>query len=260
MILYEVWHIDGYDKMKPFGIAVSGCIDGFSRRIMWLKCGKSNNDPRVIAQNYISSVSEHGIFPSRLRTDCGTENGLMATFHCFLRSQHTDEFAGIKSHMYGSSTANQRIESWWSYFRKQRSQFWMELFGDMRERHLFNGSYEQTCLLQHCFLNVLQEDLDQFKHHWNTHTIRPVRQSKCPSGKPDAMYHVPHRFNGRDCGFPANTQVLNNLESLIPVPDGENDHLLLQFSELQRQSHLPSPIHWEAAVENYVTLKNIAGL
>ena len=26
-----VWHIDGYDKLKPFGIAISGCIDGFSR-------------------------------------------------------------------------------------------------------------------------------------------------------------------------------------------------------------------------------------
>ncbi|KAF3854078.1 hypothetical protein F7725_014766 [Dissostichus mawsoni] len=26
-----VWHIDGYDKLKSFGIAISGCIDGFSR-------------------------------------------------------------------------------------------------------------------------------------------------------------------------------------------------------------------------------------
>ena len=25
------WHIDGYDKLKPFGFAIHGDIDGFSR-------------------------------------------------------------------------------------------------------------------------------------------------------------------------------------------------------------------------------------
>lgn len=92
----EVWHIDGYDKLKPFGIAISGCIDGFSRKIMGLRCGKSNNDPEVIAQNYMQCVSEFGVVPMRLRTDCGTENGLMAALHCSLRSEHSDEFAGAK--------------------------------------------------------------------------------------------------------------------------------------------------------------------
>jgi len=24
-----LWHVDGYDKLKPFGMAISGCIDGF---------------------------------------------------------------------------------------------------------------------------------------------------------------------------------------------------------------------------------------
>ena len=30
-------HIDGYDKLKPYGISIHGAIDGFSRRIIWLK-------------------------------------------------------------------------------------------------------------------------------------------------------------------------------------------------------------------------------
>ena len=33
-----VWHIDGHDKLKPYGISIHGCIDGYSRRIIWLKC------------------------------------------------------------------------------------------------------------------------------------------------------------------------------------------------------------------------------
>ena len=31
-----VWHIDSYDKLKPYGICTNGCIDGFSRNIIWL--------------------------------------------------------------------------------------------------------------------------------------------------------------------------------------------------------------------------------
>ncbi|XP_028456051.1 uncharacterized protein LOC114570053 [Perca flavescens] len=258
----DVWHVDGYDKMKPFGIAISGCIDGFSRKIMWLKCGKSNNDPGIIAQNYMQCVAEFGIIPMRLRTDCGTKNGLMASLHCSLRSEHADEFAGAKSHMYGTSTSNQRIESWWSYFRKQRSQFWMDLFSDLRERHLFNGSYQHISLVRYCFLGVLQNELDEYKQLWNTHTIRPVRQSQCPSGKPEAMYNVPHRFNGRNCGFPASTQTLSQFDSLMPAPatPGGEDEQQTRFEELQRQSGLTSPLQWESAVENYITLKNMADL
>ena len=29
-----VWHMDGHDKLKPFGISIHGCIDGFSRNII----------------------------------------------------------------------------------------------------------------------------------------------------------------------------------------------------------------------------------
>ncbi|KAL0965948.1 hypothetical protein UPYG_G00288460 [Umbra pygmaea] len=178
----HVWHVDGYDKLKPYGLAISGCIDGYSRKILWLVCGASNNDPGVIAQNYLHFVSECGIIPMKLRTDCGTENGTMVAIQCALRSKHSDGFAGAASHMYGSSTANQRIESWWSYFQKQRSQFWIDLMNDLRDRHLFSGSREHICLVRFVFLGVLQSDLDECRKKWNTHAIRPVNQSRCPSG------------------------------------------------------------------------------
>ena len=28
------WHVDGYDKLKPYGLPIHGCIDGFSRKIL----------------------------------------------------------------------------------------------------------------------------------------------------------------------------------------------------------------------------------
>ncbi|XP_077864797.1 uncharacterized protein LOC144350485 [Saccoglossus kowalevskii] len=44
-----IWHIDGYDKLKPFGFAVHGAIDGYSRKLLWLEVSSSNNNPGIIA-------------------------------------------------------------------------------------------------------------------------------------------------------------------------------------------------------------------
>ena len=67
------WHIDGYDKLKPFGIAIHGAIDGYSRRILWLKLSSSNN-PKVIANYYLCCIKELNLIPHVVRGDHGTEN------------------------------------------------------------------------------------------------------------------------------------------------------------------------------------------
>lgn len=43
-----LWHIDSYDKLKPFGICINGCIDGFSRHIIWMRAGATASDSKVI--------------------------------------------------------------------------------------------------------------------------------------------------------------------------------------------------------------------
>ena len=37
------WHIDGYDKIKPDGFAIHGCIDGYSRNVIWLRLDRTIN-------------------------------------------------------------------------------------------------------------------------------------------------------------------------------------------------------------------------
>lgn len=60
--VYEVpgpnycWHVDGYDKIKPYGFPIHGAIDGYSRRLLWLKVGRTNNDPAVTAKYYHDCV------------------------------------------------------------------------------------------------------------------------------------------------------------------------------------------------------------
>ena len=49
--------------------------------------------------------------PVKLRTDCGTENGVMAAMQCTFQQD-------AEAHKYGSSPMNQRIEGWWVFYRR----------------------------------------------------------------------------------------------------------------------------------------------
>lgn len=98
------WHLDGYDKLKPFGFCVHGCIDGFSRRIIWLKVQRSNKNPRTIAKYFLQAVKAARGCPTRVNTDMGTENGTLAAMQCYLRSDSHDEHADQSAHKYVPST------------------------------------------------------------------------------------------------------------------------------------------------------------
>lgn len=256
-----LWHVDGYDKLKPFGFAISGCIDGFSRRVMWLTCGHTNNDPAVIAHNFISCVQRMGVVPMRLRTDCGTENGTLAAIQCTLRHHHTDYYSGLRSHMYGTSMSNQRIESWWSILRKARAQFWINLFGDLRNDGHFNGSNEHQCLLQFCFQHILQADLDECVELWNKHRIRPSRLAMCPGGVPNELYLLPHRSGSRDCGFPVNDVDLGAFPESRLATQLCGDIKIQEYLEFAMEhNQLQRPQNWEEALHLYFTMKETAGL
>ena len=43
-----VWHFDGYDRLKPFGFAIHACINGYSRKVLWLSWLQSNKDPKLV--------------------------------------------------------------------------------------------------------------------------------------------------------------------------------------------------------------------
>jgi hypothetical protein len=90
-------HIDGYDKLKKFGFAIHGCICGFSRGILWLNVGRSNNNPRVIASYLLDYMREIKEVPRCIRSDEGTENCIIADIQRAFRWHHEDDMAGSKS-------------------------------------------------------------------------------------------------------------------------------------------------------------------
>lgn len=51
---------------QPYGLPIHGCVDGYSRRIIWLKVCRSNNNPIVPAYFYTNSVAEIGFAQDNL--------------------------------------------------------------------------------------------------------------------------------------------------------------------------------------------------
>lgn len=85
-------------------------MDGYSRKILWVETERSNNLPEVTASYYLECVREHGFCPLQTRTDCGTENGIIAAMQCYFRSEDNAPYSGESAHVFGTSTRNQRVE------------------------------------------------------------------------------------------------------------------------------------------------------
>ena len=188
----HLWHIDGYDKLKPVGFCVHGAIDGYSRRIIWLEVGPSNNDPSIIAQYFVDCVRQIGGTPRMIRADCGTENVCVAALQRFFRRDGNDTMAGDKSFLYGKSVSNQRIEAWWGILRRGCADWWIRFFKDMRDCGLYcDDDVVQTECLKFCFTPVIRNELHKVAVLWNLQKIRPSTNAESPSGRPDMLYFAP---------------------------------------------------------------------
>ena len=54
---FNVFHIDGNNKLKRFGFALHGYIDGFSRKLILLFVSTTNSDPLVVANLYLKAIT-----------------------------------------------------------------------------------------------------------------------------------------------------------------------------------------------------------
>ena len=159
--------MDGNHKLIRWGFVVHGGIDGFSRKIMYLRCN-TNNKARTVKELFLSAVLNHGI-PSRVRADQGVENVDIARYML----NHPLRGPGRKSFIAGKSCHNQRIERLWrDVFCSSLSKFYC-VFWYLEDIGLLDISCEKHLYVLHLvFTARINKDLNQFTLGWDNHQIR----------------------------------------------------------------------------------------
>ncbi|KAJ8671866.1 hypothetical protein QAD02_003125 [Eretmocerus hayati] len=252
-----IWHMDRYDKLKPYGFCIHGAIDGFSRYLLWLCTATTNNNLRVTARYFLEAVAEEEGVPTLVRCDDGTENVVIETLQTSLRDEHDDELSGDNSFIYGPSTHNQRIESYWGQLRKHSMNFYIEFFKSMKDEGLFRGTEEEKKCLQYCFGPLIQNDLDQTRALWNKHMIRKQR-NKTHHGKPCSMYRLPEMYGVEDYKKPVDLRAVNALRDEFTDDPQIFD---ADFAEqaLAAMPDLVIPTNADEALDLYCDLKAALG-
>ncbi|CAI5655180.1 uncharacterized protein LOC109199126 isoform X2 [Oreochromis niloticus] len=147
----SMWHIDGNHKLIRWRVVVHGGIDGFSRLIVYLTA-TNNNRAQTVLESFMTAVQHYGI-PSRVRSDKGGENILVARFmvaHCGLNR---------RSHIAGRSVHNQSTT-----FLRLEAEGWLS---PDKETDLY--------ALHRCYMPHIQSHLQQFLRAWNNHSLRSAR-------------------------------------------------------------------------------------
>ena len=134
--------------------------------------------------------------------------------------------------MYGKSTGNQRIESFWAILRRQCAEFWIDLFKTMTFFGILDTSDPvQIGCLRFCFMELIVKDLNRMILEWNTHRIQP-RKGGGVTGIPDMMYFTPEAFETESFHTDVSETDLMTVETELMLDEGEPSMCSSSFVEV----------------------------
>jgi hypothetical protein len=202
----RVFSFDGYDKLLPWGIAIYGMIDGYSRYSLQNYSGNDNKTAVSVLVQYIRLVRRLGKIPMMIRCDKGVETPLLAWAHVLLRrhAKMMDEGENYtllpfeKAFSWGTSTRNIRIERWWKFLATSALNEFREYFQSLTRTGAFTDCMPDRIAIKYIYMPLVRKRISDFMAIHNNHKIRKqrFRGHYLPTGKPRILFfHPDHKVD-----------------------------------------------------------------
>ncbi|RAL05267.1 uncharacterized protein BO80DRAFT_451642 [Aspergillus ibericus CBS 121593] len=142
----HVWSVDGYMKLEPY---VS------------------------VVRQYLDTIQQRKIICNKIRSDHGSETSILAEAHHYLRKMYEPEIQPEQCYIFGTSTANQRIESWWSQLSRSFLFRYRNYFRALLEKGDFSKDLiPDQIALYAVYMPILRSQIPSYVQSWNHHNIR----------------------------------------------------------------------------------------
>ncbi|KAL0992410.1 hypothetical protein UPYG_G00092900 [Umbra pygmaea] len=161
-----LWHINGNHKLINWRIVIHGGIDGYSRKIMFLRAS-NNNRATTVLSCFLAAVENFGL-PVRVRSDKGGENVEVARFML----EHPLRGAEKTSFITGRSVHNQRIERLWRDIWCAVTSNYYAVFQCLEESGTLDIQNEiHVICLHYVMLPRINMHLDLLRRTWDQHPL-----------------------------------------------------------------------------------------
>ena len=255
--------LDGHDKLCgyqnwTFPLGIYGCIDTFSRKILFLFVCITNSNPLLVGKMYIEHLLKIKLLSRYLRIDRGTETGKMATIHAYLVNKMGIMDDATDSIIYGPSTSN-KIERWWRDLHERLEKYFKAQLRELLEGHEYdpNSSHDRQ-LIAYVYIPIVQRECNIFIDYWNSHRIRVQEKLEIPTGVPNHMFSFPENYEATNKGINLSEEDILEVAEVSGVMDNQYSYTCID--EITRQQCLdlipnPDKIEAKKAIEAYRFLK-----
>ena len=168
-IIYILFHlfrsIDSHHKLIRWRFVIHGCIDGFSRLMIYLHCCNDNTSETV--RNLFQEKVECFYWPPWVRSNQGMENiGVSQLMLVKFAPENVPQLTGLSVH-------NQRIERLWRDVVTYIFQHYRDLFEFMESISILDPLNECHLFVVYLIYQPrLDKALKDFISFWNNHKLR----------------------------------------------------------------------------------------
>ena len=163
----SLWHLDSNHKLIRWGFVIHGCVDGYSRRVMFLRAN-INNKASTVFTLFLEAIEKFGL-PQRVRGDQGVENVDVAWFMFSSPSRGP----GRGSFIAGKSCHNQRIKRFWRDLFHGCTFIYYYVFWYLEENNYLDISNETHLFcLHYVFIPRINRHLNLLQEGFDNHPLR----------------------------------------------------------------------------------------